>query len=46
MAVQPGEKKALGRVHCRLPVPKKGYKKAEEGLFTRTRGNGAKMKEG
>ncbi|GAB0175482.1 hypothetical protein GRJ2_000013400 [Grus japonensis] len=46
-----GEKKALGKTYCGLPVPKGAYRKAGEGLFTRawsdrTRGNGLKLKEG
>ncbi|GAB0187583.1 hypothetical protein GRJ2_001223600 [Grus japonensis] len=49
--VQPGEKAALGRPYSSLPVPKGTYRKAGEGLFTRswsdrTRGNGFKLKEG
>jgi len=40
-----------GRTHCSLPVPEGAYKKAGEGLSTRTwsgrtRGNGFKLKEG
>ena len=49
-AVQPGEEKAAGRSSS-LPVPEGAYKKAGEGLFTRTcsdgtRGNGFKLKKG
>jgi len=50
-AVQPGEEKVVGRLYCSLPVLKRAYKKAGEGLFTRacgdrTWGNGFKLKEG
>ena len=51
-AVQPGEEKASRRPFSSLPVPcplKGAYRKAGEGLFTRscsdgTRGSGFKMK--
>jgi len=47
--VQPGEEKVVGRPYSSLPVPEGAYRKAREGLFTRTcrgriRGNAFKLK--
>jgi len=50
-ALQPGEKKAVGRPYYSLQVPEGAYRKAGEGLLTRacsdrTKANSFKLKEG